>query len=181
MDLKQFVCVLGCLLGIACSGNVGEKSGFPEVLAPGYEIELVSEEPDIVTPIGMAIDGQDQLYVLESHTHSPMKEYAGPPYDRIKKGVDANGDGIPESWTVFADSINDGMNLICDPSGTIYLTEKDRVWAFKDEDGDGTSDKRTLILDMVKPEKVYDHAGICGPCYVGGWLVVCFPGKYRRT
>ncbi|MEO0334611.1 MAG: hypothetical protein AAF223_23555, partial [Bacteroidota bacterium] len=72
---------------------------------------MIAESPQVMTPIGLTIDENDQLYVLESHTHSPPSDYDGPAFDRIKKGVDENRDGIPETWMVYADSINDGMNL----------------------------------------------------------------------
>ncbi len=127
----------------------------------------------MVTPIGLAIDERDDLYVLESHTHTPPKDYPGPKYDRILKGVDADGDGLPESWTIFADSITAGMNLAFGPGQTLYLVEKNRVSAFRDLDGDGASDERHVLMRMVAPEYVYDHAGLLGVA-VGpdGWIYV---------
>ena len=86
-------------------------------------IELILETPEIVTPIGLTVDDEDNLYVLESHTHSQAKDYAGPKYDRIKKGVDNDGDARPDKWIIYADSINDGMNIFWDKE-TIYLAEK---------------------------------------------------------
>ena len=129
---------------------------------PNLVLELVAASTDIQTPIGMAIDDKDDLYVLESHTHSPPEDYQGPGFDRIKKGVDLDADGIPDKWLIYADSLEDGMNLVFGPEQELYVTTKDAVWAFHDRNGDGLSDQRQLLLDMVMPESPYDHAAILG-------------------
>lgn len=166
-------CLAISLLAVACGENKMPPAGIPEVLDDRIHIELITESPEIVTPIGLAIDAQDNLYILESHTHSPLSDYAGPTFDRIKKGVDQDKDGIPESWIIFADSITDGMNLVCDENNTLYLAEKNRVLSFSDTDGDGSSDERRVLLDMPDPDNVYDHAGILGLALSGeGWLYV---------
>lgn len=145
----------------------------PQVLDERLQLQLVAESPTIMTPIGMAIDKQDALYVLESHTHTPPDDYEGPSFDRIKKGIDENGDGIPEDWIIFADSISDGMNLEIDPEGSVFLVTKDKVYAFRDTDTDGKSDERKLLINMETPEPVYDHAGLLGITYgPDGWLYI---------
>ncbi|MEZ4828029.1 MAG: hypothetical protein R3C61_17355 [Bacteroidia bacterium] len=124
------------------------------------------------TPIGLAIDSKDNIYFLESHTHSTPQDYKGPMFDRIKKGIDPNGDGIPESWVIFADSLNDGMNLAFSTEDVLYLVEKNKVLSFRDTDGDGRSDE-TVILQMNKPDDVYDHAGLLGITWSpDGWLYI---------
>ena len=46
-------------------------------------IQLLAAEPDLVTPIGCAVDARGQIYVVESHTHFPKPDYAGPKSDRL--------------------------------------------------------------------------------------------------
>ncbi len=161
------------ILIVSCT-QPNEKPGFyPKVLDDRLSLELILENPDIVTPIGLTIDSEDNLYVLESHTHTPPSNYAGPKYDRIKKGVDKNKDGKPESWVIFADSINDGMNLACGPDDIIYLVEKDSVFSFHDTNGDGVSDERKVLLQMRASSGVYDHAALLGVTYgPDGWLYI---------
>ncbi|WKN42085.1 PVC-type heme-binding CxxCH protein [Tunicatimonas pelagia] len=125
-------------------------------------LELVAQEPDIMTPIGMVIDQHDAIYVLESHTHSAKENYAGPKYDRIKKSVDKNNDGIPEAWMVYADSIEDGMNLAYNEEQGLFLSTKNAVSCYLDRDADGAADEKKTLLRMVRPDDVYDHAGILG-------------------
>ncbi|MEQ9440861.1 MAG: c-type cytochrome [Cyclobacteriaceae bacterium] len=158
------VLLLSIALGslFACSEN-NEKEYNPfQVTDPDLKIELIAEQPDIMTPIGMAFDDQDALYVLESHTHSPPSDYAGPKFDRIKKGVDEDGDGKPDRWEIYADSIENGINLAIDQEGTVFLAAKKSLLAFRDQDGDGISDGRSTLLKMPLPDYVYDHAGLLG-------------------
>ncbi len=160
-------------LGIWTGCHNSTVSGsYPRVFNDEFRMELIAEDPDIMTPIGLTIDRHDNIYILESHTHLEPKDYSGPEFDRIKKGVDNNQDGIPESWIIFADSIEDGMNLACDKDNRIYLTEKCKVWVFEDTDGDGISDLRKLLLEMNPPENVYDHAGILGLTVHDDWLYI---------
>lgn len=158
---------------VHCHSSEFEEGNTPNVLDSRLSLELVANNPQIVTPIGLAIDDRDQLYVLESHTHSPPSDYSGPAFDKIKKGVDTNQDGIPESWIIYADSITDGMNLAFGPNNTLFLVQKDQVVAYQDTDGDGTSDRSNRLLTMQTPRSVYDHAGILGITYApNGWLYI---------
>ena len=86
-------------------------------------LELIDSQPNIVTPIGLTIDAQDHIYVLESHTHSPPQNYEGPAFDLIKKSSALNRDLKPTAWMIFADSIEDGMNIIWHRQ-ILYLVEK---------------------------------------------------------
>ncbi len=145
----------------------------PVVLDPMLSIDLVASTPTIVTPIGIAIDAQDHIYVLESHTHSPASDYRGPKYDRIKIGLDGDGDGIPDEWQIFADSIVAGMNLSIDTEGILYAVTKDRVLSYQDNDEDGVSDEKKVLLKMVAPNQIYDHAGLLGiTTTADGWLFI---------
>lgn len=164
--------LIGFLVCQACQPSAKDNF-YPVIEDSNLKLELILSQPDIMTPIGLTIDAQDALYVLESHTHIPLEDYEGPQFDRIKKGVDTNRDGIPESWNIFADSLEDGMNIVYAGEYGLYATTKNSVLRFQDSNSDGKSDKRDLILDMHKPQNVYDHAGILGITYSeDGWLYV---------
>lgn len=60
---------LGCVGSCLCSGSP------PKVHDDRFQIERVAESPDLVAPIGLAIDAQGRLCVLESHTHHPPADY----------------------------------------------------------------------------------------------------------
>src|SRR3712207_4263884 len=75
------------------------------------ELALVACDPDVVTPVGLAVDGKGRLFVLESHTHSPPRGYAGPKSDRIKVLAPPGDDGRCRVIGVFAEGLEDGLNL----------------------------------------------------------------------
>lgn len=145
----------------------------PAVLDPRLELTLWAADPDIVTPISIAIDRHDRVFVLESHTHSPPSDYAGPDHDLIKVFADTDGDGRMDRVSVFAEGFEDGMNLRFSKQGVLHLVEKNAVWALPDHDHDGVADERRALLRMVKPENVYDHAGLLGIAFSeDGWMYV---------
>ena len=153
--------ISGLLLVSSCTRDIPDQGGF-QINDPNLSMTLVADQQDIQTPIGLAIDINDHLYVLESHTHTPPEDYQGPSFDRIKRGADRDSDGVPDSWTIYADSLEDGMNLTFGPEQQLFVTTKNAVWEFRDVDGDGRSDHRKLILDMRQPKSPYDHAAILG-------------------
>ena len=166
--------LLFCLVFSTCrETDTEEIQGYPRVTDEQLRLELIDTAPHIMTPIGLTIDDQDQLFLLESHTHTPPKDYTGPTFDRIKRGIDRDQDGIPESWEIFADSISDGMNLTAGPDHTIYLACKDMIVAYRDTDRNGKSNRADTLLSMWAGGEIYDHAGIMGITLApDGWLFV---------
>ncbi len=161
--LLQYVGVTGfTIISLAACKPEGNSNKLPEVFDLGLHIELIAENPDIVTPIGMAFDSDDVLYVLESHTHSPPGDYPGPDSDRIKKAIDQDSDGRPDDWQIFADGIINGTNLIIDEEHTVFITTKEFLLSFKDLDQDGRSDITDTLVALDPPEYIYDHAGLLG-------------------
>src|SRR5687767_2025394 len=79
------------------------------------DLSLFATDPDVVTPVGLACDEHARVFALESHTHSPPRDYPGPKTDRIKVFSDENRDGKADAVKVFADGIQDGMNLAFSP------------------------------------------------------------------
>lgn len=137
------------------------------------ELSLLAEDPEIVTPIGIAIDSQDRIFVLESHTHLPPKGYSGPPGDLIKVFEDSNGDGQMDAVTVFAEGIKEGLNLAFSPEGNLYVVTSKEVWVYYDRDEDGRSDDRRKLLALTEPEQVYAHAALLSIAFsTDGWMYI---------
>ena len=155
------VAVLSSMFLAACQPEENSTKQ-PEVIDRGLQIELIAANPDIVTPIGMAFDSDDVLYILESHTHSPPRDYPGPDSDRIKKAIDQDNDGSPDVWQIFADGIINGTNLVIDEEHTVFITTKEYLLSFKDLDQDGRSDLVDTLVVLDPPEYIYDHAGLLG-------------------
>ncbi len=70
----------------------------PQPTDPRLKIDLFAETPQVVTPIGVAVDAKGRVFVVESHTHFPPPGYKGPKTDRILMLEDtksATGKGRP--------------------------------------------------------------------------------------
>lgn len=169
---RVFQMLFGSVL-VACffsETTAQQDRDYPVVRDERLELRLFAEQPDIVTPIGMAIDRQDRVFVLESHTHLPPRDYEGPEKDRVKVFRDLDGDGIADKVTVFADQLNEGMNLAFSPEGILYVVCAREVWALYDSDGDGVSDSRKRVAH-VETSNHYPHSCLLGITFSNdGWL-----------
>ena len=146
------------------------KLATPKSSDPQLEFTLVASEPQIVTPIGIAIDKRSRLFVVESHTHHRPPEYKGPETDRVKVMTDTNGDGIPDSPKVFAEGFKSAMNLALSPADELYIVHRNGVVLLHDADGDGVSERRTQIVELITTQD-YPHNGLNGIVFSrSGWM-----------
>jgi putative membrane-bound dehydrogenase-like protein len=70
----------------------------------GFSVKLAAAEPDVVRPIGFAIDDRGRLWVAEAHTYPTRAHGWGK--DRILILDDTNGDGRLDSRKVFIENLN---------------------------------------------------------------------------
>jgi hypothetical protein len=162
------------LLGVALWPMAGLTAGpdAPVVHDSRLELTLIASEPDIVTPIGVAVDPRGRVFVVESHTHFPKTNYAGPKSDRVKVWADTNRDGKLDKLSVFAEGFHHAMNLAFAPDGRLHLVHRNGLIRLEDHDGDGVCDARTTILEMKTPGD-YPHNGLGGIAFSpDGWLYV---------
>jgi putative heme-binding domain-containing protein len=71
---------------------------------PGFAVELVAAEPDIVNPVAMTFDERGRIWVTESLEYP--RRSAGPGRDRVKVLESTKGDGKYDKITVFAEGLN---------------------------------------------------------------------------
>jgi putative membrane-bound dehydrogenase-like protein len=109
-------------------------------VAPGFRIDLVAAEPEVMDPVAMAFDEDGRVYVAE------MADYPlGPPSGRIKLLDSTKGDGVLDKATVFVDKIPYPTGVM--PwRGGILVTAAPDIWFFKDTDGDGKADVKELVF-----------------------------------
>ena len=98
----MFWIALLAVLGQGCGGQgppvSPEDSLATFELPPGFRLELVAAEPDVVDPVAMTFDARGRLFVVE------MRDYPlGPePKGQVKMLEDRDGDGRYEQSSVFA-------------------------------------------------------------------------------
>ncbi|MCB1079560.1 MAG: hypothetical protein KDM64_17210, partial [Verrucomicrobiae bacterium] len=52
-----------------------------ELLQPGVTLTLLAEHPDLVTPTGIDVDEQGNIWLAACHTHFRPEGYQGPEHD----------------------------------------------------------------------------------------------------
>ena len=77
------------------------------VLPPGFTVELVAAEPDLINPVAMTFDERGRIWVTESLEYP--RHDAGPGRDRIKVLESTKGDGRFDKITVFADGLEHSL------------------------------------------------------------------------
>lgn len=127
-----------------------------ELLQPGVKLTLLAEHPDLVTPTGIDVDDQGNIWLAACHTHFRPEGYTGPEHDEILV-FDAKG----RNRRVFFNRTDATMHVECGPDGWIYLAERDRILRVRDSNGDGVGDveENLATLDTVAD---YPHNGLSG-------------------
>jgi putative membrane-bound dehydrogenase-like protein len=110
-------------------------------VAPGFRMELVASEPQVIDPVAISTDENGQMYVVEMRDYSEKdKDFLG----RIRLLTDKDGDGRFETSKVFLDKLSWPTAVTCYGGGVFIGDPPDIVYA-KDTDGDGVADVKQVI------------------------------------
>src|SRR5215217_7877992 len=135
-------------------------------LPPGFKVECIAAEPDVVNPTSMTFDARGRIWITESLEY-PRRE-PGPGRDRVKVLEDADNDGKYEKVTIF----KDGLNIPCGVvhgNGGVYVTNSPDILFLQDTDGDDKADKQEVILTGFGRDDTHElpNSLTWGP---DGWL-----------
>ncbi len=134
----------------------------PSVRDPALRVELFAQEPLIKHPIGMTVDVEGRLLVIESHTHFRRPNYVGPVHDRILWLQDTDGDHRADAAIVFFEGSDLTMDIATAPDGSIYVATRDEVLRLRDVNHDGKADQVDRKLVFFETENRYPHDGLSG-------------------
>ena len=110
----------------------------------GFRIELAAGEPLVNSPIAMAFDESNRLFVVEMRDYSELRDEK-PHLGRIRMLESTRGDGNFDKATVFADNLPWPTGVICYGGGIFVIATPDIVW-LKDTNGDGRTDERKVVF-----------------------------------
>ncbi|MFL5340719.1 MAG: PVC-type heme-binding CxxCH protein, partial [Gemmataceae bacterium] len=153
--MNRFSFILPVALLIASHAAAVEM---PTVADSRVTLELVAEQPEIVTPTGLAVDPRGRIWVIENQTHQRTPEYKGPPSDRIRVFEDFDPTGRARKITTFADGFKDSMGLSFGPDGVLYFATRSAVYRFPEP---FANNSRSHIVTL-QTKGNYPHNGLSG-------------------
>jgi putative membrane-bound dehydrogenase-like protein len=151
----SFLCVLSlCPLCLCGSFSFGRPTSEPLSprderatirTLPGFKVELVACEPDIVDPVAMAFDDRGRMFVAEmrGYPHGGVatgQENRG----RIKMLEDKDGDGFYETCTTYAEGLRFPTSVMPYKNGLLVANAPDLI-LLEDTKGDGKADKQRVL------------------------------------
>jgi glucose/arabinose dehydrogenase len=133
---------------------------------PGFSVELVASEPDLVNPVAMTIDERGRFWITESLEY-PRRQ-PGKGQDRIKVFEDTDGDGRAEKVTVFAEGLNIPSGIAVGYGG-VWVANSPDILFMQDTDGDGKADKTEVVVTGFGRDDTHElpNSLTWGP---DGWL-----------
>src|ERR1035437_5981931 len=111
---------------------------------PGFRLELVAREPAVISPVAMAFDENNRLFVVERRDDSSASgtnAHSG----RIRLLEDTEGDGEFHASTVYADNLPWASAVACYSGGVFVATSPDILF-LKDTKTNGIADMRQAIF-----------------------------------
>ncbi len=129
-------------------------------IAPGYHLELIASEPDLISPVLCEWDGSGRMYVAEMRSY--MLDLNGSkahtPISRVSRWEQTKGDGVYDKHSVFADHLMlPRMVLPLDDRVLIRETDTKDIWCFRDTKDTGVADEKTKFYEGGKQEGNLEH------------------------
>lgn len=174
MQMKQhfFLFIVACCLpGVPfshaqddLSWASSEKTRFtPNVHHPNIKgVTLFAQNPDIVTPIGIAVASDGRVFVQENHTHKRNSDYEGPETDRILVFEDTDNDGIADDRSVFYEGHTFSTDLLFGPDGHLYVSTRWFIGRFPNASQETKAEGEPEKLIICETEGDYPHNGVGG-------------------
>jgi putative membrane-bound dehydrogenase-like protein len=144
---------------------------------PGFCVDVVAAEPDIVNPVAMTFDEKGRIWITESLEYP--RRSPGPGRDRIKVIEDTDGDGKADRFNVFADGLNIPSGIAVGHGG-VWVANSPDILFLRDQDGDGRADSKEVVATGFGRNDTHElpNSLTWGPDgWLYGWNGVFNPGK----
>ncbi len=120
--------------------------------APGYCVELVACEPQVIDPVDVAFADDGSMWVVEMSDYPRGPVIPGDsPKGRIRRLQDRDGDGFFETAESFADQLLFPTGIQLWQRGAI-VTAAGQLLYLEDTDGDGRADVRRAWVEGFAQE-----------------------------
>ncbi|HNR06472.1 MAG TPA: hypothetical protein PKM27_04095 [Saprospiraceae bacterium] len=149
----DLVAIILLLLLISCAEKKQKRYSDPLTpaeamqhfkIAEGFHLELFAAEPQVMSPVDMAMDEQGILYVIEMGDYPYMPE-PGSAKGLIKALQDKNKDGRVDTAIVFATKLPSATSLLPWKGGLLVAAAPD-IFFMKDTTGDFVADIKEVLF-----------------------------------
>jgi putative membrane-bound dehydrogenase-like protein len=150
-DNFKYILFLMIIFITACTGEQHQDVNLPPLdsrlalesieVMDGFRVELFASEPLVQDPAAMEVDEFGRIYVVEMRGYPLNASGLG----RVKLLEDTNGDGYPDNYTIFADSLAFPKGIMRWKSG-VLVTDAPNLYYLEDSTGDGKADIKEVIL-----------------------------------
>ncbi|MEM6916488.1 MAG: PVC-type heme-binding CxxCH protein, partial [Verrucomicrobiota bacterium] len=132
-----------------------------------FKIDLVASEPLVCDPVDVVWDSEGRMYVAEMRDY-PLPPEHGPLLSSIKILHDKDGDGRPDTATVWADQLDHVQGLL-PVNGGILATTRRQILLLRDTDDDDVADEREIWFESNDPK--HNQLQISSPRFgPDGWI-----------
>ncbi len=149
------------------------RFGEQKITVPdGFTVELAAGPEIVARPVEASFDDRGRLYVTEaSGTNAKVEKQLAEKPHRVLRLTDADGDGVFEQRTVFADGLMLPQGCLWH-AGALYVSAAPQIWKLTDTDDDGVADRREVWFDGVTLTGCANdlHGPYLGP---DGWIYWC--------
>lgn len=143
--------------------STAKTSFTPEIHHPNIaDVTLFAQNPDIVTPVGVAVAPDGRVFVQENHTHKRTSNYRGPNTDRILVFEDTDQDGVADKRSVFYEGHTFSTDLLFGPDGHLYVSTRWFIGRFPNAANKQQADGEPEKLVICETDGNYPHNGVGG-------------------
>jgi len=125
------------------------------IVADDLEVTLWAETPLLRNPIHMNFDAKGRLFVATSAIY-PQIQPGQPATDQIIMLEDRHGTGRADHASVFADGLLIPTGVVPGDGG-VYVAQSTELLHYRDSDGDGRADERTIVLSSFGTEDTHHN------------------------
>ncbi|MEM9368748.1 MAG: PVC-type heme-binding CxxCH protein [Planctomycetota bacterium] len=140
-----------------------ETTFTPSIHHPNIKaVSLFAANPEIVTPIGVAVAPDGRVFVQENHTHKRNSDYQGPETDRILVFEDTDQDGVADKRSVFYEGHTFSTDLLFGPDGHLYVSTRWFIGRFPNAANHDKAAAEPEKLVVCETDGDYPHNGVGG-------------------
>ncbi len=121
---------------------------------PGFKVSLFAAPPRVGYPVAVSVAPDGAVYVAVDEQGSLGRTPGG---GRVVRCVDENGDGKADRVNVFA-KMEHPRGVVAQ-DGKVWVLHPPLLSVFRDEDGDGTSDRQEILVSGLTTSQIDERGG----------------------